>query len=227
MATALKEPYREAAEAFREVAGTYLEAAFSSDNDHEPIPAGYVGPAPQLVIAREVTMEMSGTILDFFYTILRPRGPVPPGGIQQVLDELPDPGAGVAAAGPGVVAAADAARENPLDLNVPETAFVVMRLSDSLQWQFDPKRSAVTTKLAANSANYGGLRYVGPNGQVTDVPMEGCRLVYFIANPPIAPFFHGFNLEVELKQSDGSEGQPRSMPITIDPDIRNPGGSDG
>lgn len=216
MATAFRGDVLEAVE-------PHLQVAFSTQNDHTPIPSGYVGPAPGLVIVREVTADMVGTILDFFYTIPRPRGPVPPGGIQQVLDELLGLGGDVA----GAAAANDAALENPLDLNVPGPAFIVMRLADAVDWRFDHTKGAVTTKLAANAANYGGLRYVMANGQVSEIPVAGCRLVYFIANPPIAPYFHGFNLEVLLAQSPGSVGQPRALPITIDPDIRNPGGSDG
>jgi hypothetical protein len=171
---------------------------------------------------------MSGDILDFFYTVPRARGPLPAGGIQQVIDELHRLGSGAAvAASPATTAPTDAAKENPLDLNVPETAYVVIRLSGSRQWQFDPTQAAVTTKLTANNPSYGGLRYVAADGRLSDVPVAGCRLVYFIANPPAGPYLHGFNLEVELKQSNGPLGQPRSMPISIDPDIRNPGGSEG
>jgi hypothetical protein len=196
-------------------------------NDHQPIPVGYEGPVPDWVIVRDVGMVAGGGLLDFFYTTPRPRGPLPPGGIQEVIDDLieGEAAAGAAlAAGEGVSAAAGET-ENPLDLNIDRPAFVVFRLSPSWRWGFDRNQPGVTTKVAAHAQPHGALRHVGMDGVPHDVPGPGRRIVYFIANPPAGVYFQGFNLEVELEQSDGPLGLTRIMPISIDPDIRNPGGS--
>jgi hypothetical protein len=221
MATALQDPF---AEAFAAIAATIDPA----QNDHGRIPADYGGPAPVQVIVRDVGMIAQNALLDFFYTTPRPRGPLPPGGVQQVIDELLAAPAAAQALGaaPGRIAGfADTDFENPLDLNVDTTSIVIFRLSDLWQWTFDPTMGGVTTKVAQHAQAHGGLRFVADDGTPYDVPTSGCRIAYFIANPPDDFYFQGFNLEVLLKQSDGPFGIPRFMPITIDPDIRNPGGS--
>jgi hypothetical protein len=223
MATALQDPIEEAFAAI-------VAAIDPSQNEHGRIRAGYGGPAPVQVIVRDVGMIAQDALLDFFYTTPRPRGPLPPGGIEEVIDELLAAPAAAQAIGapPGRIAGfADAAIENPLDLNVDATAIVVFRLSALWQWTFDSTMGGVTTKVAEHAQAHGGLRFVTDDGTHYDVPTPGCRIAYFIANPPGGVYFQGFNLEVLLKQSDGPFGNKREMPITIDPDIRNPGGSNG
>lgn len=240
MATALKDPTLEALSAI-------AAQIDPRQNEHEPIPDTYDGPAPQQVIVRDVGMRAQNGILDFFYSIPRKRGPVPVGGIEEVIAELlyereprasdqADFARGAAGdnAGNGNGTGSSelaAGEEKPLDLNVDQPSYVVFRLSADWRWAFDPRQAGITTKLAAEAHGHGGLRHVGVNGDGTyghfRQPHDNCRIVYFIANPPAGVYFHGFNLEVELQQSAGPLGIERVLPISIDPDVRNPGGSEG
>lgn len=130
-----------------------------------------------------------------------------------------------------------AAYERPLDLNLSVPTCFIIRLSDSWNWRFSHKVRAVTLGQAVGTAkdNYYNLRHVVP-GQIDQndpFPHQvSCRLAYFVAKPvagvpqdPSVEFHHPFNLNIEIVFPDDSKGNPNTIPIIVDPDIRHPGGS--
>lgn len=109
------------------------------------------------------------------------------------------------------------------DIRVSRPSFIILRLQDSLQWDFSPTVPAIAMPQVPNPADppkhYGALRYVRSDGMIFKDPFVGCKTVYFAAMPVLGtdnqPYTQKFNYYVhDLVGMDG---------IVIDPDIRYPG----
>jgi hypothetical protein len=202
-------------------------------NDHHPLKDSKPSADPTYVIFREISARMDGDGLQFYF---RDRAPadLPSGGITEFVDALVDEPIGYSRE---AFVGRLPRKECPLDLNVQRRTYVVFRLDRKLNWQFDPYQTAVSHKKREEGDRYGGMMHVMDNkgkkaGSVA--PGNGCHLVYFIADPlpkhtgaePQEEYKHGMNLYVELDQIPShSGGERRALPLILDPDIRNPGGS--
>jgi len=108
-----------------------------------------------------------------------------------------------------------------LDLKIDENSWVVISLDSDKRWQWSRTLDAVTTKDPRDQ-HYFELGYRTEAGQWVareDFPAdEPIRQIRFGAklNRGNAEK-HGFSFNIDLEYPDGI------LPITIDPDIRNPG----
>jgi hypothetical protein len=121
--------------------------------------------------------------------------------------------------------------DRPLDVNCSDTTLFIFRLSDNWDWRFAAKAKGVTLGWFANSGerdNYFDLRHVLDDSAGSEVPFEHpdmCKIVYFTAKKTPNSFAHAFNINVEIVYPDDPLGNPNTLPIVIDPDVRHPGGS--
>lgn len=202
-------------------------------NHHHPVKDGKPSADPQYVIFREISVRLDGDGLQFYF---RDRGPtsLPPGGITKFVDDLVDEPIGYTR--PPLVDTPPK-KASPLDLNVQRRTYVVFRLDRKLNWQFDPVQTAISHKKRGEGDRYGGLVHVMDNKSKrpgSTPPGDGCHLIYFISDPlakhtgaePDEAYKHGMNLYVEFDQVPShAGGDRRILPVILDPDIRNPGGS--
>ena len=200
-----------------------LNAFLAADNHHHPINSGPAGPDPEQAIVRRISMKKTDKMLEFFFTVPKATGPLPTGGIRALVEEL---------RGLPIV---DTGTESPLDLNVKAPSYVVFMLSKDWDWKFFPDAKAVSLKKRDHGDRYGGLRHVPDMGEPSIDAVNNCRMIYFVAHPlpenmgnaPQQGYGHGFNLYVDLAQPPNPDtGAARVLKIIIDPDIRNPGGSE-
>jgi hypothetical protein len=199
-------------------------------NQHAPMrPTLAVKPARYVV--REISFLMDSDGLQFLYKDSTTGREIPePDGIESVVPQLT---ATTFPASLGLTGAGLTTAETPLDLaleggggNGKGPAFLVFKLDPRLNWRFSRTEPAVTLKDAGHDQFYGGLTYVDADGRNHESPLEECRLVFFKADPPAGSYRHGLNFNVELIQKAHlGDDEPRVLPITIDPDIRFPGGS--
>jgi hypothetical protein len=188
---------------------------------------GELNVVPQRCVVREISFLMDSDGLQFLY-----RDPTPGFDLEGPdIDPVVQPLIGTSfPAALGLTGAGLGSAETPLDLGLAGgrgPAFLVFKLDRRLNWRFSRALPAVTHKNGADSAHYGGLTYVSDGGAYSREPMADCRLVFFKANPPTEDYRHGFNFNVELIQRPHfGEVEARVLPITIDPDIRFPGGSE-
>lgn len=199
-------------------------------NEHAPIrPALDV--APERYVIREISFLMDSDGLQFLYKdSTTGRRIAAPDEIDAIVPQLT---ATAFPAALGLTGAGLATAETPLDLALQGgdgdgrgPAFLMFKLDPRLNWRFSRTEPAVTLKQAEHDQFYGGLTYVDVAGDYHQEPIDECRLVFFKANPPAAPYRHGLNFNVELIQKPHvGDDEPRVLPITIDPDIRFPGGS--
>ncbi|MEA3014867.1 MAG: hypothetical protein QOD42_3412 [Sphingomonadales bacterium] len=180
---------------------------------------------PTRYAVREIGFTMVNGRLQFAFASHGRAQPLPRGGIDAVVAGLLTPSsAAMLAFGPGRAAAA--APQTPLDLDVSgDPIWLVYMLAQPSNMRFSTALKAMTHKQREHRPYYGGLRHVA-KGVESSRPLARCRLIYLAAAPPAdGEYRHGFNFNVELEQDPGIEGNPRSLPIEIDPDIRHPGGS--
>lgn len=108
-------------------------------------------------------------------------------------------------------------------------SYVIFKLADR-RWQFAQKGRPIkigdagTLAQAYYDAHRVNEQGVADKGDNPNVIRPGCKVAYFISDGPKAQthgsYPHPFNLYVDLLVSGGDP-----MPLRIDPDIRNPGGS--
>ena len=123
---------------------------------------------------------------------------------------------------------------SPLDLNCKQYAYIVFKLSTRRNWQFSNSGDCFVTKDNKNG-KYFGLKHVMPDGTIVDEnkPLsDGCRILYFKADSKEEEYDDDFNLRVDLLlkpyfNERTGKTETRRTTIIIDPDIRNPGGSQG
>jgi hypothetical protein len=131
---------------------------------------------------------------------------------------------------PNAFPPAPAIQQSPPDVVVRVPCYVVIELNSLLQLNFSRGHPGMKVSQSVVGA-YDGLMHVGSTSgtpTANSAPTnEDCRLIYFAAVSPL-PTSQGvgdpFNLYVEYNQGS-SFGRPIS--ITIDPDIKNDGGSSG
>ncbi len=196
-------------------------------NDDVAIDEEWRGPAPTRYVVREIEFKMVNGRLQFAYRNQCRAQPLAETGIVELSQAYCRPAARSGRPSPFPIPAA-LAPQTPLDLEVKgggAPLVVFLRLSEPGNMTFSASRKAVTHKNADDAAHYGGLRHVGVDGTASADPVPECKLVYFIAAPPVGDYRHGFNFNVDLEQDPGVEGGRRMLPLTIDPDIRFPGGS--
>jgi hypothetical protein len=182
---------------------------------------------PTRYAIREIGFAMINGRLQFTFADHGQAEPLPPGGIDEVVAGLLTPSpAAMLELSAGAAAAAAAPMPTPLDVDVSgNPIWLIYMLAEPSNMRFSATLKAMTHKRIENRAYYGGLRHVTRSVESSQ-PLAGCRLIYFAAAPPaVAKYRHGFNFNVELEQDPGTDGNPRSLPIEIDPDIRHPGGS--
>lgn len=115
-----------------------------------------------------------------------------------------------------------------LDLSIAKDCRVVIALDPAQSWRWSTAIDAVTTKESFPGL-YFDLQYLGKNGSYTRETFpadEACLQIAFGAkynkDNMLGPAIQPYNLNLELIYADGT-----ALPITIDPDIRNPGGEPG
>ncbi|HEV2818528.1 MAG TPA: nucleotide synthetase [Allosphingosinicella sp.] len=119
--------------------------------------------------------------------------------------------------------------ESRLSLGNKKYVYVIYRLSDNKRWQFCRDFAPITLgKKAADSGRYFEARRFDKDGVARKIkdgtPAKDESIVaYFIADNENSGNYngHSINLHVDLLY----QGTRRRLPITIDPDIRYPGGS--
>jgi hypothetical protein len=120
---------------------------------------------------------------------------------------------------------------------VRNVCYLVLELDGSVAWQFQTDHAGISTKADYGTDNVNLVRVLKtPTGYAIDSSTSGdpanpqyssgCVLVYFTVNTrtPVGSATacaEGFNLHVDLLQS--GIGGSRSIPIVIDPDIKNDG----
>jgi hypothetical protein len=117
-------------------------------------------------------------------------------------------------------------------------AYLVFRLSSDFDWQFN--EFTVPFSMHKDDLPYcrfaGGGKFAADGAHVDpSKKLSDCRYAYFIVNGPNLPgnlpgqgpqdFIRPFNMHIELLER-GNVTHNR-IPIIIDPDVRNPGGSGG
>ncbi len=120
----------------------------------------------------------------------------------------------------------------PLDLNCGATTLFVLHLrplGGDRTLRFARTSPGITLGRFANTEeyrNYFSLRHVVENGfgQAAPYADRDCRILYFTAKKTSERFAHPFNLHLEVAYPSDVEGA-NVMSLTIDPDIRFPGGS--
>lgn len=128
-----------------------------------------------------------------------------------------------------------------LSLNNKKLSYIIFRLSGKIDWQFAHDFPPISLSPDAyNSSCYFEASRVDDDGNV--VPMldragniirhDGCHVAYFIAdgdkavaNNP-AGYIHAYNINVDILDLNGNNIEHR-LAVTIDPDVRNPGGGGG
>lgn len=193
-------------------------------NDRAEISLNVPAP-PTRYAVREIGFAMVNDRLQFTFAADGLAEPLPPGGIDEVVAGLltPPPAAMTAFGLEGIAAEP---MPTPLDVDVSgDPIWLIYMLAEPSNMRFSASLKAMTHKQIEHRRFYGGLRHVA-KGVESSQPLAGCRLIYLAAAPPaVADYRHGFNFNVELEQDPGTDGNPRSLPIEIDPDIRHPGGS--
>lgn len=134
-----------------------------------------------------------------------------------------------------------AAKKPDLALNNIRLCYIVFRLSDDTRWQFAHDYPPISLSPEAyDSGCYFETNRVDDDGNI--VPMldendkvithDGCHVAYFIADGAKAvadnpqKYVHPYNLNVDFLEMDGQHIEYR-LAVTIDPDVRNPGGGGG
>jgi len=112
--------------------------------------------------------------------------------------------------------------ENPPNLRITVPCYIVIELDSSVNWRYQPAAPGI--KLASNlSSKYFGLIQVDNNGNETtgQAPASDktSRILYFgVANAADDGSLDPYNLYVEFDMGFGD-----TVPMTIDPDIKNDG----
>lgn len=123
-----------------------------------------------------------------------------------------------------------------LSLHNERFVYVIFKLSGR-NWQFAHSRPPAAIGIQGWIADlYREARRVDSSGNIDsgqdpNVKRAGCKVAYFVADGeaassprPARDYIHPFNFHVDLITKD-SDNQAAYIPITIDPDIRFPGGS--
>ncbi|MEO6634001.1 MAG: nucleotide synthetase [Devosia sp.] len=103
-----------------------------------------------------------------------------------------------------------------LDLKIPNHVIVRIRLDKPLFWQWAPK-NAVTTGTKA-TAHYFLLEYFANGIWVADPDSVPCDQIQFRAKKQTVQQDIAFNMNVIIVYDNNEV-----LPVSIDPDIRNPG----
>ena len=106
-------------------------------------------------------------------------------------------------------------------ISIRNNSKIAFILSDQIAWRWSDEFDAITTKEPREQF-YGYLEYSenAAYSVMVGIERKGFRRVSFYAKSDkngIKGTVHGFSLNVDLQQADGSW-----LPITIDPDIKNP-----
>lgn len=124
-----------------------------------------------------------------------------------------------------------------LTLNVAQPALIIFRLSKDLDWQFSHDCSPISLGEQASSANspsrkyYANARRIDSNGNGIPDDLDGCMVACFdcdgagLTKLGGTGFSHPINLHVDLVDRDRDGKIVRRLPIIIDPDVKNPGGT--
>ncbi|HEV2816847.1 MAG TPA: nucleotide synthetase [Allosphingosinicella sp.] len=186
---------------------------------------------------KEVQVASGGQVVTELHAMFRDLAPaqqLPPEGITQAIKNVVRGGAPA----PNFFFATQPASylQTPLDIELLGGAplYIVLILGKPFNMRFSPGKKGVTHK-EDDREFYGGLRHVKVTATTYEESedwLDDCAIVYFIANPPAPPslpppeeynYRHPFNLNVRLRQPDGSDQKPRALDLVIDPDIRYPG----
>jgi len=126
----------------------------------------------------------------------------------------------------------------PIDLDITGQCWVVLELAEDINWRFSSQQPAVTTKVAETPLAPGktglnaDLRYVYDDEAHTVVadPAQGpagvnCRIVYFRVVGRAEGKGQGMNFVVELYTVVENGVADKVIPLIIDPDVPNDGGT--
>jgi hypothetical protein len=127
----------------------------------------------------------------------------------------------------------------PIDLPITDQCWVILELEKDINWRFSSTQPAVTTKAPEEPLVNGGvkkfglnanLRYAYENGVVVDDPAKGpadvnCRIVFFRVVGRAKGEVQGMNFVVELYTVVAKGVAGKVIPLIIDPDVPNDGGT--
>lgn len=105
-----------------------------------------------------------------------------------------------------------------LDIKIEDSTWIQIELSKNCAWHWDTER-AVTMGVAVG--DYVQLEYKTSTGFDLDSKGEACRIIRFGARKAVDGNLddpYPFNMNILIECADG-----HILPITVDPDIRNPG----
>ncbi|HEY1629954.1 MAG TPA: nucleotide synthetase [Rhizomicrobium sp.] len=112
--------------------------------------------------------------------------------------------------------------ENPPNLRITVPCYIVIELDSSVNWRYQPAAAGI--KLASNlSSKYFNLVEIDTNGNATTGTGPSsdkiARILYFsVASASDDGSLDPYNLYVEFDMGFGN-----TVPMTIDPDIKNDG----
>lgn len=203
-----------------------------------PVPDRPAGMAlPSLAIIREVRFRKSGKTLKIDFSkrpVILPLNNNADGKEFDAL--LVDIAKKTFAHGPNSLA-----KKPDLSLNNTRLCYIVFRLSDDTDWQFahdfppvslSPEAFDSGCYFEANRINNDGIIVPMLDKDDKVIERDDCRVAYFIADGAKAvadnpiKYIHPYNLNVDFLEMNGAQIEHR-LAVTIDPDVRNPGGGGG
>lgn len=106
-----------------------------------------------------------------------------------------------------------------LDIRILHDVWIEIELADERAWHWAMSNAITTGERMEDPPHLFRLQYQTRLGWRSNPNGQPCRVIRFgarrIPGPPNTPY--AFNMNIELENDDGV------VPITIDPDIRNPG----
>jgi hypothetical protein len=201
-----------------------------------PVPDYTTSPRPKYATVRELDIRPSGNRIDILYSRANHIIDLDDISIEDLLKMVASPGYNRYPDEPKPPPNNQNKKyDTPLSLANREWCYVIFKLT-AKNWQFAAKRPPVAISVDALKAKvYFEARRVDPNGvadpaTIGGTTKNGCTVAYVIADGRKATsdnpqgYSHPFNLHVDIVTEDW-QGNPSYIPITIDPDIRFPGGS--
>ncbi len=135
-------------------------------------------------------------------------------------------------------------RKERMSLNVKEISVIIFRLSDDIDWQFSYDRSPISLSEESMKTTtydqdgspkeffFGNAHRILENGTVDlDPKTDNCNVACLICDGagltrPSGSYKLSINLHVDLLDRDRGGNIIGRLPIVIDPDVKNPGGSE-
>lgn len=205
----------------------------------------FPGTLPSRAIIRELDFKEANDQLFFYYSGKSADVPLPMAGdVKGIIDQVCNPAYTFTPLNPYDNFDPTKPYGSALSLQVPDLSYVILKLKNR-QWQFARRGYPITVGTSTDSrffcfdafrctpTNAAGGGYDGRDPGIPfnppGTPRDGCNVAFFIVdgkgardNEDDDQYDHGFNIHIDLL----FPGTPvHRIPITVDPDVRYPGGS--